>query len=191
MGVVAQMMPGGMGRFEGPGGPPQSPPVVLMKASPQGVFVLSGGLLVKYSPTTLQQVGSVEVDKKPGDQPAPPADNQPMLPRPAPPAGMLISGNKVFVVIGDRFVSVNAESLVIAAKSDLPKPPNAPKPAADVPQGPMGPGAGPDQRPMGPIPMEISGNMLYVVRGSQILGIKVEDGSVVQGALPAKAPQTK
>ncbi len=61
--VTAQRGPRGFGRF-GPGGPGMFPPgppapVAIMKATPDGVFVLAGTKLVKYDPATLKQLGSL------------------------------------------------------------------------------------------------------------------------------------
>lgn len=184
-----------MAQREGPKPPamPQIPgPPIMLKAGSAGVFVLTGNVLTKYD-AALSMKGSIKLDVDSGDtanvqQPAPP-----------PPTHMLLSpgpNQKVLVLIGDRFFSVNAETFEIAAKAQLPPPPKPEPPARDNPPTENG-GDRPDVGPRPPIappgpPMpaglELQGNVLYMLRGPEIIGVNINDGSIVGPAPLPKLP---
>ena len=179
--VLAQRGQGGPG---GPGMPPMrpGPPPVMMKAGTQGVFVLTGLTLHKYDPALTEHKELKLADEPAGDV------GRPMPPRPA---LMLIAGGaseKVLVLVGDDFYSVDAATLSVTAKATLPaiKPPDQ---EGETTPGP-GPGPGPGMRPMGPpLPVvELVGQTLYVQRANQIIGISITDGKLVGPATLPKPP---
>jgi len=184
-----------MAQREGPKPPPtpqiQGPPI-MMKAGSAGLFVLTGNVLTKYD-AALSMKGSIKLDVEAGDtanvrQPAPP-----------PPTHMLLSpgpNQKVLVLIGDRFFSVNAESFEIAARTQLPPPPR-PEPPDGVNPPPENGGDKPEIGPKPPVPpigppmpvgLELQGNVLYMLRGPEIIGVNINDGSIVGPAPLPKLP---
>ena len=191
--VVAQQGPGpgGPGGPGGPIGPPMGPPLI-MKAGAAGVFVLFGDTLTKYD-AALAQKGSLKL----GDQGATQDPQRPPMPMPT--IMLLTPGasEKVLVFIGDRFFSIDAASLSVTAKATLPPMPTPPPPG-DNPNPPgdgggqIGPGE-PGRRPMPmgppmPVGLELQGNVLYMLRGPQILGVNIQDGKIVGPAALPKPP---
>lgn len=175
-GLRAMENPGGPG---GPGGM-MLPPVVV-KAGTTGVFILTGATLTKYTPE-LKEAGSLKLID---DANTSNADQQPRLPA----TGILLiapgAKEKVLVIIGEKFFSVDAATLTVVAKATLPKfeQPTPPDGGAGMDNQPTpgGPGMprGPMMRPMGPPPFELQGKILYGMRLPQIFGINIEDGSIV------------
>ncbi len=172
--------------------PPIQGPPIMMKAGSAGVFVLTGNVLTKYD-AGLAQKGSVKLEVEPIETENGP---RPMLP---PPTHMLLSpgtNEKVLVVIGDRFFSVNAESLAIVAKVKLPMPPAPQPPTGDNPTPPdnggdqprMGPRDPMRPGPPMPVGLELQGNVLYMIRGPQILGVNINDGKIVGPVALPKLP---
>lgn len=179
-----------MAQREGPK-PPLAPqiqgPPIMMKAGSTGVFVLTGNVLTKYD-AALAMKGSIKLDAEGGDM----ADIR--QPAPPPPTHMLLSpgpNQKVLVLIGDRFFSVNADSFTIAARAKLPLPPKPEATSSDNPPAENGdkPGVGP-KPPVPPMPveLELQGNVLYMLRGPQIIGVNINDGSIVGPAPLPKPP---
>lgn len=191
--VMAQREGPGPGR-PGPMPPMQGPPII-MKAGSGGVFVLMGNVLTRYD-AALAQKGSVKLAVQNDGQ-------DPQRPMPPMPVIMLLSPGaheKVLVLIGDQFFSVDSKSLAIVT-AKLPPLPMMQPPPGDNPNPPdnggagqMGPG-GPGRSPMGMAPMgmpmpgglELQGNVLYMLRGPRIVGININDGSIV-GPVPLPMP---
>jgi len=174
--VLAQREGPGPGR---PGGPmqPQGPPVI-MKAGSAGVFVLIGNTLTKYD-TALAEKRSLKLV----DQSGAPDPQGPMPPKPT--IMLLTPGanEKVLVLIGERFFSVDAGSLTVTARATLPPLPAPPPPGdgGNPPGDQMVPG-GPGRPPMGPpmpVGLELQGDVLYMLRGPQVLGVNIQDGKIV------------
>lgn len=175
----------------GPGGPPMGPPII-MKASPQGVFLLTGNTLTKYDEAlAIQKTITLDGQSNSSDS------QRPQRPRPA---MMLLNGagDKVLVLMGDEFFSIDAASLTVIAKATLPALPAVGPPPADGGNPPdgggqMGPG-GPGRPQMGqPMPggLELQGNVLYMLRGPQIIGINITNGTLVGPvSLPKPADQS-
>jgi len=190
--VLAQRGAVGPGQ-PGPMPPMQGPPI-MMKAGSAGVFVLTGNVLTKYD-SALAQNGSIklEVPKQQSDD-----VQRPMGP---PPTHMLLSSGaneKVIVLIGDQFFSVDAASFKIAAKAKLPAvklptpPDNAPVPPQDGPAPGMPPMMGPPMGQAMPVGLELRGDVLYMLRGPQIIGININDGKIVGPAeLPKPQPPSE
>ncbi len=191
--VLAQRGPGGPGGFGGPGGPggpgmqPPMGPGPIMKTGAQGVFVLMGPMLRKYD-AALKEKGSLQLIEPPTGNP--PADGEPRPPMP--PMGILLiapaggqASEKAIAIFGDQFFSVDTGSLKVAAKTKLPAI-ELPKPPDDANPGPGGP------PPMGPPPgpgaLELQGRILYILRGPQIVGVNVDDGSLAGKASLLKPP---
>ena len=177
--------PGWPGRPGGPGGPP--PPI--LRAGSDGVFSLLGGLLVKFDAATLQQTGTLQLLEKPAPPDGSQGDRPPMGP---PPRGELLLASlaggheKVLALFGDQLFIVDAATLKLTAKVILPKLPAPPgQGSGDAAQGPPPPRFAP---PM-PMALELHGQMLYVLRGPQIVAVNIVSGTVVaQGMLPPPKP---
>lgn len=183
---------GGFGG-QGTGGFGGNAPVV--KVGAQGIFVLTAGTLTKFD-TKLKEQGTLKFV-----EPAPPpsadsSDTSTQPRRQMMPRGgvVMIAPNsdaakeKVLVVYGTDFFSIDAASFKVAAKCKLPDPePPAGAPAAGAPGGGMG------GRMMGGFfgtpTLELNGNTVYVIRGSQMVAINIDDATVVgKATLPQQAP---
>ncbi len=192
----------GVSAQRGPQAPVLPPPIPAgpaVKAGASGLFVLLGGTLLKYDPVTLTPAGSLELAPKAG-LPDPPIGIPPNVPPPPIHAQMLISLGSpelVLVVINDRFFSVDAATMQIVAKTDLPKPevgPPASETAKKV-QKPRNPGSGPKDgaqivKPLMPpiFHLELSGSTLYVIRGPNIIAININNGDITGQAELPKPP---
>jgi len=167
-----------------------------VKVGTQGIFVLTGGTLTKYD-TKLKEQGTIKFV-----EPAPPAstdssDTAAPPRRQMPRSGVvLIAPNadpakeKVLVVYGTDFFSIDAATFKVAAKCKIPDPE---PPAGAAPADPNAPGGGMGARMMGGFfgapTLELSGNILYVIRGTQMLAINIDDASIVgKATLPQQAP---
>lgn len=178
---------GGSNRGSGFGGQGFGGAAAVVKVGAQGIFVLTGGTLTKYD-TKLKEQGTLKfvepaapVSTDSSDTGAPPRRQMPRS------GVVLIAPNsdpakeKVLVVYGTDFISIDAATFKVAAKGKLPDP----EPPAGAPAGGMGNRGGFGGTPT----LELSGTTLFVVRGSQIVGINIEDGSVVgKATLPQQAP---
>lgn len=195
--VLAQQGPGGPGQPGGPGfpgGPGMQPPMgsgPIMKTGTQGVFVLLGPTLKKYD-AALREQGSLQLINPPINNPNPPADGARRPPmQPMQPGAVLLvapaaqgASEKVIAIFGDQVISVDAASLKIAAKAKLPDL-QSPRP----PDGAMGNPQGPGMMPpfFGPPPaIELQGRILYFLRGPQIVGVNVDDGTIAGPAMLGK-----
>jgi len=181
---------GNRGGFGGQGG---GAPAV--KVGTQGIFVLTGGTLTKYD-TKLKEQGNIKfvepaapVSTDSADTGAPPRRQMPRS------GVVLIAPNadpakeKVLVVYGTDFFSIDAATFKVAAKCKIPDP-EPPAGAADTSGAP---GGGMGGRTMGGFfgapTLELSGNTLYVIRGAQMVAINIDDASIVgKATLPQQAP---
>jgi hypothetical protein len=168
------------------------PPPPMFKATTDGVFVMVGGNLVKYDTATLKQAGQLKLI----EQPKPPTGDEGFQPPPMMgPTAMLVApganGTLILAVVGDRFFSVKAASLELAGKCILPE--------LKRPEPPQDPGQGdPNQQMMRmqhfggpgapPCSLELVGRTLYVMRGGQILAVKIDDGTVAAQTTLPKPP---
>jgi len=180
---------GGGGGFGGFGGAP------VIKVGTQGIFVLTGGTLTKYD-TKLKEQGTLKFV-----EPAPPAtdstDTSGQPRRQMPRSGVVLlapnpdpTKEKVLVVYGTDFFAIDAATFKVAAKCKLPDPE---PPAGTAPADTTAPGGGMGGRMMGgffgPPTLELSGNTLYVVRGTQMLAVNIDDASILgKATLPQQAP---
>lgn len=173
-GVIGQRGPGAPGI---PGVPPQGP-VRLIETGPEGVFVVTGGMLTKYTPD-LQVQGTLKLL----DQPRPPVDPENPRPPVPGPGRMLLTEGKLAVLAGDQVICVDAGRLSLIATvrlPDLPPPGPAPVPEDGVrPPLPMGPP---------PVDMRASGKMVYVTRANEIAAVDVAAGRLVGSASLPKPP---
>jgi hypothetical protein len=166
-------------------GPPPPPPPVSMKAGPAGIFTLAGDTLVKYD-ASLTQVGTLKLV----DQAKAPATQDGAAPPPhrlGPAVMQLTTGDnaKVLVLMGGQFFSIDAASMEITAKTQLPAPPKPPSDNTVAPANQPGPGG-----PRPPQPnLEVNGRIAYVMHGDQIIATNIDDGTLAgQAALPKPTP---
>lgn len=183
-GVVHAQMDRGPGPGPGIAPPPmiQGPPRADMKAGVEGVYILRGPTILKYNtglqePSTLVLIepGKPRSDGEAGGPPPPIGPIEMLIT----PAGS--GAEKVLVVAGDQFFSIDGATLKIVARATLPAV-ELPERAGEgpVPGGP-GPGPGFGPRPMGPPPatIDLQGDTLYVMRANQIAAIRITDGKIV------------
>lgn len=183
-GQAAQPRQGNFGNFGNFGG--SVPPVV--KAAADGVYVLNNGLLTKFD-TDLKEKGKVRLIDAPAAPGAADAARQ-MPSRPAPGAMLIAANSKVVVVIGDQLFSVDAELSQAPAKVSLPsmQAPPAAAPsggASDAGQAMRMQFAPPPQVPV----LEAQGNIVYVVRGIEIVAVDLVQNKVLGlASLPQSGP---
>jgi len=178
----AGMRPGGPGGPGGPGPGGLRGPDMMVEPTEQGVFVLQGGVLLKYDAATLKQVGRIVLlqprDAESGDQPGPP--------HMGPPAGTLrVHEGNVLAVLADQFVVVNAASFKVTAKATIPAPARQDAPPEDV-----NADAGFRRPPMAPQCMMLKtvGETAYLQRGPELLAVSIANGKVTAtGELPLPA----
>ncbi len=143
------------------------PPMHQMKAGTQGLFLLQGSTLLKFS-TTLQAQGTLDLSEaKAAGHPQPGA--------------FLLAGDDVLVVTGATFYRVDGKTLKVAVKKTLPAA-TQPTQAANGQQ---------QQPPMPPATLELNNHTLYLMRGPSLVALSIDDGSVLgQTTLqkPANAP---
>jgi hypothetical protein len=151
----------------------------VMKCSNEGVFLLTGQRLTKYSPSTLKKIASVELqmdimqqtDKK--DQ-YNPGMNQHFM-GPGGPSEMLLSGADVLIVSPNSFFRVDSKTMKLAVKSSL-------NPAGKNNQERNGMGNEPGM-PMGHGMMrnalELQGGILYFLNGDSLMAINIKDGKTI------------
>ena len=163
----------------------------VMKCSNEGVFLLTGQRLTKYSPSTLKKIASVELqmdnkqqtDKK--DQ-HDPKMNQPFM-GPGGPSEMLLSGADVLIVSPNSFFRVDSKTMKLAVKSSLSPAgkDNQERRGMDGERGGMGsePGMPMGQSFGGPGMMRnslvLQGGILYFLNGDRLMAINIKDGKTV------------
>ena len=149
----------------------------LMVNTAKGLFVLRGGSLAKFDAATLKLAQIFELF---GPAPAPPAQNADRdtmtkyyteMQRRAAPAIMVPKENSLLIVVGDGFAKINQDTLKVEKTADLRAPGAA---TAD---------AGNRSREGTPGYLVV-GDILYLVRNTEMLAISTTDGKVTRAALP-------
>lgn len=155
----------------------QNDPSVILKVAPKGVFVLSGDTLTKLDAVSLKTKGILKLAPK-SDKSGNRSDTpNPM--RALPTDGvMVLTKDKVLVVVGGRFYSVDANTLRLIASITIPQPG---RPAQ------MGDKDIDMQQQMrmtmmrgesNQIKLVVNGNTVYIVTTSQITAINISGGKV-------------
>ena len=173
---------------------PQMPPAPVVKIGNDGVYILSGQMLYKYTPVTLKFIDSIQLLEAPAPPPNDGNGGQMMFPRIITPSMMIApDAGLVIVIAGDQFISVDAKSMKQKAKGTLPsiQPPgnrNAPGAQGGAPGAPP---FGMMGFAFGPPVMELQGNTLYITRMDQLVAVDIMTGKVTAStALPKPdAPQ--
>lgn|GEM_PF-2241471 len=155
---------------------------VELAVLPEGVFVLRGGVLARFTADTLQPAGIVQLF-----DPLPPRPEMPQNPTQEDrtalrdwmsanlahnaPAATLAKDGKLYLVIGSACFRVNAATMQVDMKADLGAPDNNPRPAI------------PDGAPQ----LKLEGGVLYIVLGQELLTVEPDTGKVAaRVALPAE-----
>jgi hypothetical protein len=126
--------PGSMGNM-GNSNPMYNPGMMLpvqMQITPDGVFLLKTGVLIKYETGSMKQSGLLQLF---GAMPAPPTVQDPSLPTAEErdarqawtmknmerfaPATMLQEQGKLYILSGDNYFCVDAKTLTLVAKANL------------------------------------------------------------------------
>ena len=190
--------PGMMGMGMGQQGqPPMQRPMMsepVMKANNEGVYLLTGQRLTKYSPSTLKKIASVELqmdnkqqtEKK--DQHNPGMNQQFM--GPGGPSEMLLSGADILIVSPNSFFRVDSKTMKLVVKSSLSAvgKDNQERNGMGNNQGgmPMGqPFGGPGMMRNA---LELQGGILYFLNGDRLMAINIKDGKTV-GTVPLEHPE--
>jgi len=147
-----------------------------MAYTPNGLFALRSGVLVKFNAATLQQEQIFELF---GKVPTPPAANDAAarqvyfadMQRRQAPALLIPRENDLLVIIGDGFARINQMTLAVEANADLA----AAQPAPNA--------GGFRQEPAPGYVMH--DNTLYLMRNREILALSITDGKILsRTALP-------
>ncbi len=186
---VPQPQPGGgMGMRGGMPGIQGMQPSVEMTVTPNGVFVLKSGVLVKYDTTLKQQGTSLELFGPLAVQPTvsnPPTDEERQRMRTwlldaAPrmsPAAMLADGDELLIVVGNTLFRVNQKTLALDTKQAKLLGEN--NPLQNRPFAAM-------TAMMGSKPvLQLSEKTLFIILGSDLVAVNAETGDVLgNGVLP-------
>jgi len=154
---------------------PLPPPnAIVMEPTPLGLFVIGGGILVKYDPLTLQQREKLELLEP---LPAQPAGNDPANPemqrwrmelmkRNTPP-GVLMAGETLILVLADQVFCVNQRTMQVTGKANLSDP------------------RMPTWNYQTPPLMKTQDDILYVMRYPFLAAVNLKTGVVLgRGAIP-------
>jgi len=169
----------------------------IMKATPDGLFLVHNGILAKYDAEQGQLAGTLPLFGEPFDWPP---DYQPqgddgnlfLLERMR---RMLIAGissvdHDVLVVLGSQFFRIDANTLQVKIVSTVVKPDPLLEAARLLAQPD---GMGVVSNPMAlfsPPQLELTGRMLHVMRGNnQVISINVDTGNAIAGKLPPAMQQ--
>ena len=155
-----------------PNGMPPMHQLHQMKAGTQGLFLLQGSTLRKYS-TTLQAQGTLDLSDTTAA-----AGGHPH------PGTFLLAGDDVVVVTDSTFYRVDGKTMKVAVKKALPE-------ATQSTQTANGQQQQQPQRPMPPADLELNNHTLYLMRGPSLVALSIDDGSVLGKATlpkPANAP---
>lgn len=196
------------GAQPGPGQPPAVPPnrqpkvaarvvrdllsleqKAIVQSTPRGVFVLRNGVLAQLDPQTLQP--KTMLDLFPPVAPAAPrapfatAPEIPNVERMYP-ASLLLLEDDLLILIGDRLFRVDAAAGKLRYDADL--------------SGPFGQAANRWRELVAPPALELKGDILYIVRATQMCAVDVREGKLLrtvllptqmQQANIARAPQAR
>jgi len=200
---------GAGGGMRQPNPPPMRPTV---KVTDQGIFVIQGGVVLKYDTTSLKLQDKLDLtDKLTATASQKTAQALPVRPQSS---GVLMSDDSILLVNGNHFFRIDTATLQVKATATLPAiPMPTPPNAGDMQAGPnagggdmkaedgmrqqgpagMGPNDGGAQgnMPPGPPPgmqgmqgptMELHGKTLYLLRGSNLTAIDITDGKTLAQA---------
>ena len=137
-----------------------------MKASAQGLFLLQGTTLRKFS-TSLEAQGALELSEAK-------TTGRPQQ------ATFLLTGDDVLVVSGSTLYRVDGKTLKVTYKKTLPDTTQTTTAANGQPQPPQPPAT-----------MELQDHTLYLMRGTSLVALSLDDGSILGKTTlpkPANAP---
>jgi len=160
------------------GNPRNTPPPRIgdaqLETTPNGIFVLSGGVLAKFDVATLKPAGVVELF---GPMPAPPVLSQPLTPQDQQtlqsysrerskrqaPAAVLSEGDVFLIVINGAFFRVNQKTMALEAKQEdlLPKDDDMLRFYGM-------------QKPL----LQLTGKTLFVLIGTNLVSVNAENGEI-------------
>ena len=161
----------------------------VMVNTPKGLFVMREGVLAKYDLATLKQEKELELFGAPPAAPAADADRETRtkyfteIARRAAPALLIPKENSLLLVIGDHFASISQDTLKVEVTGDL-----TPLVKPTETAGGMGFGMRSESAPG----YLLTGNTLYLMRGTEILAVSITTGKVlVRSALPKELQPTQ